>query len=174
MPSTQLGSIALLLSLGFALCSTSLSQIQDRNRDSSWQMKLYEQDVSYGRFACKTEDSQLVASFFKEHALLTPKIPICHNDCPVVRCRPVVQFPPIARAAKVTGTVSVHVLVDEQGKTLYARVLEGHPLLLAAARKAACETGFSVYPDHKRQGVMHFVVDGSAFLGIPYAANQVR
>jgi hypothetical protein len=86
----------------------------------------------------------------------------------------VIQFPSIARATKVTGTVSFHVLVDEQGKTLYARVLDGHPLLWAAARKGACETQFNLYPGHKRQGVMHFNVDDSPFLGVPYTANQVR
>src|SRR5689334_16889536 len=137
-------------------------------------MKLYEEDVEYKNFVCKTEDTQVVDSFFKEHPLRTPLIPICHNDCPVVRCRPVIPFPKIAATAKVTDTVSVHVLVDEQGKTLYARVLEGSPLLWAAAQRGACETQFNVYPDHKRQGVMHFYVDGSAFLGIPFLANQVR
>jgi hypothetical protein len=64
--------------------------------------------------------------------------------------------------------------VNEQGKTLYARVLEGHPLLWAAARKAACETQFNLYQgEHKRQGVMHFYSDDSGFIGIPFTANQV-
>jgi hypothetical protein len=137
-------------------------------------MKLYEKDVAYENFACKTEDAQVVDSFFKEHPLRTSLTPICHNDCPVVRCRPVIAVPKIARTAKITGTVSVHVLVDEQGKTLYARVLEGSPLLWAAARRGACETQFNLYPDHKRQGVMHFYVDDSGFLSIPYTANRVR
>jgi hypothetical protein len=169
---TSIRSIALLLLLASTLFSTSLSQAQEQGTD--WRTILYEKDVAYENFVCKAEDSQLVASFFKEHPLRTPLIPICHNDCPIVRCRPVIQFPSIARAAKVTGTVSVHVLVDEHGGTVYARVLEGHPLLWAAARKGACETRFNAYADHKRQGVMHFFVDGSLFLGVPYSANEVR
>ena len=173
MLPTPLCSITLLLSVGLTLFSTSLRHVQDENRDSSWQTKLYEKHVAYENFACKAEDAELVASFFKKHPLLTPVIPICHNDCPVVGCRPVIQLPSIARAARVKGTVSVHVLVDEQGKTLYARVLDGHPLLWAVARKGACKIQFNFYPDHKRQGVMQFYVDNSLLLGIPYTANQV-
>jgi hypothetical protein len=171
--STPVCLIILLFSLSFNSLSASQGQSQDKPPDS-WQMKLYEKDVAYENFACKTEDAQVVDSFFKEHPLRTSLTPICHNDCPVVRCRPVIAVPKIARTAKITGTVSVHVLVDEQGKTLYARVLEGSPLLLAAARRGACETQFNLYPDHKRQGVMHFYVDDSGFLSIPYTANRVR
>lgn len=176
MRSNQIRSILVLFILAFLFSCAfigSVGQAQDMNREPSWQTKLYEKDVAYGKFACKNEDAQLVVTFFKEHPL-SRVFPICHNDCPVIRCRPVIQFPSIARAAKATGRISVHVLVDEQGKTLYARVLDGHPLLWAAARKGACETQFSLYPDHKRQGVMHFFVDDSPFLGVPYTANQVR
>lgn len=143
-------------------------------RDQSWQSRLHEKDVEYERFACKTEDSSLVAAFFKAHPL-NRIFPICHNDCPIVKCRPVIYFPSIARSARVTaGRVSVHVLVDEQGKTLYARILDGNPLVWAAARKGACETTFNSYRHHKRQGVMHFTIDNSGFLGVPYTANRVR
>lgn len=166
MRSTPVCVIILLFLLSLTSFSASEAQRQDKH-SYSWQTKLYEKDVAYENFACKTEDAQLVASFFKEHPLRTPRFPICHNDCPVVRCRPVIPFPKIARAAKVTGTVSVHVLVDEQGKTRYARVLEGPPLLWAAARRGACETQFNLYPDHKRQGVMHFSVDDSGVFRHP-------
>jgi len=174
--STKIRSTLILLSIAFLFSCAFISsegQAQDKYEQSSWQAKLYGKDVDYKNFACKNEDAQAVATFFKEHSLKRA-LPICHNDCPIIRCRPVIQLASIARAARVTGTVSVHVLVDEQGKALYARVLNGHPLLWAAARKGACETQFSPYPDHKRQGVMHFKVEDSAFLGVPYTANQVR
>jgi protein TonB len=38
-------------------------------------------------------------------------------------------FPPIARAAHVSGTVWVQVLVDEEGSVISARAVSGHPLL---------------------------------------------
>ena len=118
------------------------------------------------------EDSEIVAAFFKEHPL-RKIFSICHNDCPVIKCRPVIAFPAIANTARSTGAISIHVLVNEEGKVLYARILAGHPLLWAAARRGACETQFNIYPDHKRQGVMHFTVDNSGYLGVPYGANQV-
>jgi hypothetical protein len=143
------------------------------NKELSWQNRLYESEVRYENFACRREDSETVAAFFKEHPL-REIFPICHNDCPIIKCRPVIPFSAIANSARGTSAISVHVLVDEEGKVLYARILDGHPLLWAAARRGACETQFNVYPDHKRQGVMHFTVDNSGYLGVPYGANQVR
>jgi hypothetical protein len=160
-------------------CTTVLLAIPHKptnvqnNKNLSWQNKLYESEVPYKNFACRGEDSEIVAAFFKEHPI--GKIfPICHNDCPVIKCRPVIPFPAIANSVRGTGAISVHVLVNEEGKAIYARILGGHPLLWAAARRAACETQFNVYPDHKRQGVMHFTIDNSGYLGVPYGANQVR
>jgi TonB family protein len=45
--------------------------------------------------------------------------------------------PPAARAAKVTGTVVVEVVVDTQGDVISARAISGHPLLRDAAIEAA-------------------------------------
>lgn len=173
----RISAVALVLTaalVSWVLMAHSGVVAQVQEKSPTWETSLYDKAVQYENFACKADDAQVVSMFFKDHPLLTRQVPICHNDCPVTRCRPVVQVPSIARAAKVTGTVSVHILVDEQGKVLYARVLDGHPLLLAAARKAACETQFNLYPDHKRQGVMHLYVDETGFLSIPYTANQVR
>jgi hypothetical protein len=149
-------------------------QAQAGTEDSYWVTSLYDKDVKYEDFACYQEDTQLVFNFFLEHPLLDRRVSICHNDCPVVSCRPVIPIPLVAQRAKVTGTIPVHILVDEEGDVLYARVLGGHPLLRAVARKAACQTRFSLYPHHKRQGVIHFYLDGTSVLGIPYTANQVR
>ena len=148
-------------------------QAQQKNEDPPWYTALYEEDVRYGVYACTDADAEAVSVFFLEHPISHYR-PICHNDCPVIKCRPVIQVPSIAQAAKVTGTISVHILVDEEGETIYARVLDGHPLLLAVARRAACETQFRTLPrSRKRQGVMHFYIDGTGFLGIPYSAAEV-
>lgn len=52
-------------------------------------------------------------------------------------------YPPIARAAKASGTVVVQVLVDENGNVLTATAVSGHPLLQAACVVAARSAKFS-------------------------------
>jgi Gram-negative bacterial TonB protein C-terminal len=147
-------------------------QAQAGHEDPAWVTSLYDKNVKYEDFACYEEDATVVFDFFIEHPL-DRRMSICHNDCPVISCRPVIPIPLVAQKAKITGTIPVHVLIDEEGDVLYARVLGGHPLLHAAARKAACQTRFTLYPHHKRQGVMHLYLDGTTFLGIPYTANMV-
>ena len=159
------------LSLTFFQTS-SISQTKEEKQDELWKQNLYKENVKYEDFACNKEDSDTVKVFFVSRPLKTI-LPICHNDCPIIKCRPVVRFPPAAKAVRVTGKVSVHVLVDDKGKVLYARVLDGHPLLWVAARKGACETQFQEYPYGKHQGVMHFTVDDYEFLGVPNRANEV-
>jgi TonB family protein len=51
------------------------------------------------------------------------------------RAEPV--YPPLARAAKVTGTVVVEVTVDQTGNVIAARAISGHALLRDAAVEAA-------------------------------------
>ena len=52
-------------------------------------------------------------------------------------------YPPIAKAAKASGTVVVQVTVDENGNVTSARAVAGHPLLQAAAVAAAHGAKFS-------------------------------
>jgi TonB family protein len=52
-------------------------------------------------------------------------------------------YPPIARAAHASGTVTVQVLVDEEGKVVTAHAVSGHPLLQAAAVQAARQAKFA-------------------------------
>lgn len=51
--------------------------------------------------------------------------------------KPQPDYPPIAKAARVQGTVVVQVVIDEEGKVMAAQAKSGHPLLQAAAVKAA-------------------------------------
>ncbi|HST20976.1 MAG TPA: energy transducer TonB [Blastocatellia bacterium] len=46
-------------------------------------------------------------------------------------------YPPLAKAAKVSGSVVVEVTVDEDGKVIAARAIAGHPLLKDSAVAAA-------------------------------------
>lgn len=52
-------------------------------------------------------------------------------------------YPPIARAAHVTGTVKVHVIIDTEGTVVAAAAVEGHPLLQAASVAAARNARFT-------------------------------
>jgi len=56
---------------------------------------------------------------------------------------PAPPYPPIARAAKASGTVVVQVTVDENGNVISAHAVSGHPLLQAAAVAAARGAKFS-------------------------------
>jgi periplasmic protein TonB len=53
------------------------------------------------------------------------------------------EYPPIARSAHASGQVRVLVIIDKEGKIKAAQVVDGHPLLAAAAIKAARASRFS-------------------------------
>lgn len=52
-------------------------------------------------------------------------------------------YPPVAKAAKASGTVIVQVTVDEKGNVTSAHAVSGHPLLRASAQAAAYNAKFS-------------------------------
>src|SRR2546423_2126702 len=57
--------------------------------------------------------------------------------------KPEPAYPPIAKAVKASGTVTVQVTVDEEGNVISAHAVSGHPLLQAAAVAAARQAKFS-------------------------------
>ena len=57
--------------------------------------------------------------------------------------KPEPVYPPLARAARASGTVTVQVEVDEQGRVTSARAVSGHPLLRASAEAAARQARFT-------------------------------
>ena len=59
-------------------------------------------------------------------------------------------YPPLAKAARVSGAVVVEVTVDEDGNVISARAMSGHPLLKDAAVAAARQWTFA---PHKLSGV---------------------
>ncbi|MEW6127483.1 MAG: M56 family metallopeptidase [Acidobacteriota bacterium] len=52
-------------------------------------------------------------------------------------------YPETAKSAKITGTVSVEVTIDEQGEVISARATSGHPMLRDAAVDAARQWRFN-------------------------------
>jgi hypothetical protein len=148
------------------------AQVNTKQPMDEWKVALYEKDIDYGASACDVSYKADVNAYFKASPL-KEFLPICHNDCPIISCRPVIRFPAAAKAVKASGSVRVHVLVDEKGKVLYARALTGHPLLRAAAIQGACKTEFKEYSYHKHQGIMEFTVDNYDYLTVPFLANVV-
>lgn len=57
--------------------------------------------------------------------------------------KPQPAYPPIAKAARASGTVTVQVLVDERGNVISASAVSGHPLLQPSAVAAARQAKFS-------------------------------
>jgi TonB family protein len=57
--------------------------------------------------------------------------------------KPEPEYPEIAKAARASGTVTVQILVDEEGNVISASAVSGHPLLQAAAVTAARAAKFS-------------------------------
>jgi len=53
------------------------------------------------------------------------------------------SYPPLAKAARVEGSVEVEVTIDEEGNVIAARALSGHPLLKDAALAAARQWKFT-------------------------------
>lgn len=51
-------------------------------------------------------------------------------------------YPPIALQANIKGEVNVQVMIDEAGKVVSAKAVNGHPLLKGAAEKAAWSARF--------------------------------
>lgn len=56
---------------------------------------------------------------------------------------PLPEFPPIARQAQASGSVTVQVTIDEEGNVISAKAVAGHPLLQAAAVAAAQQAKFT-------------------------------
>jgi len=53
------------------------------------------------------------------------------------------EYPPLAKAAHVTGAVVVEVTIDESGTVISAKAISGHPLLKDAAANAALQWKFA-------------------------------
>ena len=86
----------------------------------------YEPPVSSGQ-ATPSKSAQISAGVLNGKATNLPKP----------------TYPAIAKAAKASGQVNVHVTVDESGDVISATPVSGHPLLRAAAVAAARQAKFS-------------------------------
>ncbi len=53
------------------------------------------------------------------------------------------RYPPLAKRARVSGTVRLDLTIDERGEVIQVRVIEGHPLLTKSAKDAVSQWKFS-------------------------------
>jgi protein TonB len=56
---------------------------------------------------------------------------------------PIPPYPPLARAAQISGVVAVQILLDESGRVISAQATDGPVLLRQAAEKAAYQARFT-------------------------------
>ena len=66
---------------------------------------------------------------------------VCAQSAGLALPRP--AYPPLARAARLSGTITVQVLIDEQGNVSDTHAIDGHPLLQTVCVAAAREAKFS-------------------------------
>lgn len=57
--------------------------------------------------------------------------------------KPQPAYPAEAKAERVSGLVTVDVVLDEKGRVIWAEATDGHQLLREAAVKAACQSRYS-------------------------------
>lgn len=86
-------------------------------------------------------------------------------------------YPPIAKAARAQGTVTVQILVDEEGYVISANAVSGHPLLQQSAVFAARQARFTPTTLEgqpvKVSGVItyNFVLQGSGLKPAPQSGG---
>lgn len=59
----------------------------------------------------------------------------CWEGCPIRVVKP--YYSPTAKRLNISGRIKVETIVDEEGKVIYAEVIQGQPFLSEAARRAA-------------------------------------
>ena len=92
-----------------------------------------------------TSSRQVVSIEEPPPAAETPKVPKIISKGVITGqavSLPQPAYPQMARQIRVQGKVSVQVLIDEQGRVISATAIDGHPLLMPAAQKAALQARF--------------------------------
>jgi periplasmic protein TonB len=71
--------------------------------------------------------------------------PISHLDAGMLIKQVQPVYPPLARAARIEGTVQLVAIIDTQGRITGLRALSGHPLLIPAAITAVQQWRYRPY-----------------------------
>lgn len=86
-----------------------------------------EDEISPAEYVSEQQRAPISGGVLNGKALSLPKPP----------------YPPIAKAARASGTVTVQIVIDERGCVQSARAVGGHPLLQSAAAQAARHACFT-------------------------------
>jgi periplasmic protein TonB len=76
------------------------------------------------------------------------------------------EYPPLAKQARIQGTVLLHAVIDREGKIENLQVLGGHPLLVKAALKAVQQWRYRPYylngqpVEVETEITVHFMLSG--------------
>jgi len=95
------------------------------------------------RHACSREDVQAVQDYFHPTDNKT-SVSACLLNLRALNM-PSLQYPKLAKLARVSGKVVVQILIDETGRVIYSDALSGHPLLTPEAVKTACQVRFEPF-----------------------------
>jgi TonB family protein len=122
---------ALICSIAFG--NAMERRAQDRNPESEERHKRIE--------ACTTPDR--------------PKPPVENERkgpelCGKAISLPKPLYPEEAKAQGISGVVTINMVTDENGDVIWAKAVQGHPLLQAAALRAACQARYSPETVSKR------------------------
>lgn len=120
----------------FLLSLTCLAQTSKKNSVEILYRQLENDEKLVAACERKWQEYQL-AQFGK----VLPKISDhCWSSCPTLIVLP--DYPGDAGRLKIKGQVKIETIVDESGKVVYAKIIQGKPLISQAALKAAY---FSTY-----------------------------
>jgi TonB family protein len=78
------------------------------------------------------------------------------TNAPMPKAAVAPKYPPLAAVARVSGTVTVRVTIDDSGKVTNADVVSGHDLLRQAAADAAKKWRFESAPTQTRTTEVKF------------------
>jgi TonB family protein len=84
---------------------------------------------------------------------------------------PKIEYPKAAMAVNVSGKVQVSVFIDENGNVIEAKAVSGHPLLQAAAVKAALQTKYEIFKLNGKPILAYGVID---YNFIPNEVTQTK
>ncbi len=78
------------------------------------------------------------------------------SENPAVKAAVAPNYPPLAVAARISGTVTVRAVVDASGSVTQTEVTAGHPMLKQAAADAAQKWKFDTSSQEQRTVILSF------------------
>jgi TonB family protein len=104
-------------------------------------------DGSSSSSASLSSNAEVVPANIPEPPAIKPKPPVRIISKGVIngqaKSLPPPPYPAPARMVNAEGKVSVQITIDETGKVISSKAIDGHPLLKGAAEKAAWNAKFS-------------------------------